>query len=53
MRKLGDELGQYILKDQHALGNMPGFDPEGLRATFELYSRSRAIGMADTVKPSP
>src|SRR5258707_2327897 len=31
MLKLGDELGQRILNNQHALGAEPGFDPEGLR----------------------
>jgi predicted acylesterase/phospholipase RssA len=49
MRKLGDQLAQCILNDQHALGTMPGFDPEGLRATFELYRRSRTIGMTESV----
>lgn len=46
MRGLGDKLGKCIVNDQHALCGEPGFDPEGLRETFERLSRSRAIGMA-------
>src|SRR5258708_7673072 len=31
MLALGDQLGQRILNNQHALGAEPGYDPEGLR----------------------
>jgi predicted acylesterase/phospholipase RssA len=40
MIELGDELGQRVLNDQHALGPDPNFDPEGLRSALERYEKS-------------
>src|SRR5258708_36066161 len=45
MLQLGDELGQRILNNRHALGAEPGFDPEGLRDILERYTISRQMGM--------
>lgn len=38
----GVQMGQRILKDQHALGNDPGFDPEGLRGAIRRVEASMA-----------
>jgi predicted acylesterase/phospholipase RssA len=45
MQRLGDygqQMGQRILKDQHALGTDPGFDPEGLRGAIQRVEASMA-----------
>jgi predicted acylesterase/phospholipase RssA len=44
MNQLGDKLGQRILNNQHALGNEPGYDPEGLRRALDRYMRSKSEG---------
>jgi hypothetical protein len=38
----GQQMGQRILKDQHALGTDPGFDPEGLRGAIQRVEASMA-----------
>lgn len=40
MQTLGEALGQRIINNQHALGENPGFDPEGLRKSLERYQAS-------------
>jgi len=43
---LGDEIGQRILNDQHALSQPPNpkFDPEGLQPLLARYRQSMEIG---------
>src|SRR5450432_668800 len=44
MLALGDQLGQRILNDQHALGAELGFDPEGLRDALARSNASKQQG---------
>lgn len=37
LQALGEELGRRVINDQHALGDDPNFDPEGLRSILERY----------------
>ncbi len=39
LQELGDELGQRVLDDKHALGPDTGYDPEGLRNLLLRYER--------------
>jgi uncharacterized protein len=41
LRQLGDQLGQRIVNDQHALGMDPNFDPEGIRRALERAQRGK------------
>ncbi len=41
MRKLGDEVGQRILKDQYAPNDDPQFDPEGLQAGLLKFRKAQ------------
>ncbi len=40
LRQLGQQMGQRILNNQHALGTDPSFDPEGLRQTLARQAAS-------------
>jgi len=45
LKVYGEQLGEQILNNQHALGEQDGFDPEGLRAVIERYRHSKSGGL--------
>jgi uncharacterized protein len=46
MIEVGKKLGQRVINNQHAFGDDPNYDPEGIRALLLRYRESKAKGGA-------
>jgi patatin-like phospholipase/acyl hydrolase len=46
MIEVGKKMGQQIINNQHALGDDPNYDPEGIRDLLLRYRKSKAEGGA-------